>query len=703
MGVQNNRLQLLLNGVYTTVATFATPVVLQRGTDAFGSWPRANKITCEIDNDALDYDPTRPTSLLYGIAGRNTPVRILDPDFLSITRGYAEATDWDPDRTIDHVPGVSGRSSVALTAEGVLRRIGTWTDPLRSPMYRTYSTIEHAVGHFSLEGESGATALDNSVVGGPEGTITGNYTLGDSDAPLGAAQSLRLSSTPYDTEARGKFIGASVAGGWQVLFSFEMDMVPADGTYETLLAWTTTNGTTWQIMINNIAFRVQAVDATNTLVLGSNVLHTGSDILKWLTFSLLVTQDGPDVDSQAAWYQEGDIGFTYWTPSSFLGAVGDLDEWALHSNPWTVNARFSHILGVGDPNDVFITTDTRDTLNGYNGERADRRLFRVLDLELGIDVSVRGFVDYTGMPMGPQPVGTALDIVREIRETEGAPINDYQFGIGLLMFTRSWMYNQEPTLELTYPGDITPPFRARLTDDGVANVVTAKNRRGGEYTVRLDSGPMSTQPPPAGVGEYRKTVDVNVFDESQLKQIASWWLNRGTLGLAQYLEVTVDLVANPGLRDAVLAVRDGDHITVAGYAPDLLHFLVVGTTERKTSGTFTVTMAIEPYEIFMVGVYGSTRYGSKTSTLNAGYSASATTMVVRFTDLRDAWSTTAEPYDWDVAGERITVISMGAITGSGPWTQSATVTRAVNGVSKAQASGAPVQLHLEAPRGRYAL
>lgn len=703
MGVQNNRLQLLLSGVYTTVATFATPVTIQRGTDAFGSWPRPLRITCEIDNDTLDYDPTRPTSLLYGIAGRNTPVRILDPDFLSITRGYAEASDWDPDRTVDHVPGVSGRSSVALTAEGVLRRIGTWTDPLRSPMYRSYSTIENSVGHWSLEGDSEATTLDNSVTGGPEGTITGTYTLGDSDAPLGAQQALKLSSTPYDTEARGRFIGATVTGGWQMLFSFRMDVLPADGTYEALLAWTTTNGTTWQIMINNIAFRVQAVDSTNTLVLGSNVLHTGSDVTKWLSFQLLVTQDGPDVDSQAAWYQEGDVGFTYWTPSSFLGAVGELDEWALQANPWTINAHFSHILGVGDPTDVFITTDTRDTLNGYNGERADRRLFRVLDLELGVDVSVRGFVTYEGMPMGPQRSGTALDIVREVLATEGGMISDYQFGIGLILYTRAWLYNQEPTLELTYPGDITPPFRARLTDDGVANIVTAKNRRGGEYTSRLDVGDMSTQPPPAGVGEYRKTVDVNVYDESQLKQISSWWRNRGTLGLAQYLELTVDLVANPGLRDDVLSVREGDHITVTGYAPDVLHFLVVGMTERKTSGTFTVTFAIEPYEIFMVGVYGQTRYDSKTSTLNAGYSASATSMVVRFTDLRDRWSTTAEPYDWIVAGERIRVDSMGAVTGSGPYTQTATVTRGVNGVSKAQASGAPVHLHLDAPRGRYAL
>ncbi|HEY9415615.1 MAG TPA: hypothetical protein VIQ30_12705, partial [Pseudonocardia sp.] len=66
--------------------------------------------------------------------------------------------------------------------------------------------------------------------------------------------------------------------------------------------------------------------------------------------------------------------------------------------------------------------------------------------------------------------------------------------------------------------------------------------------------------------------------------------------------------------------------------------------------------------------------------------------VVTFTDRDDAWSTTAEPYDWLVGGERMTVTNMTAPAGSGPWTQTATVVRAVNGVSKAQTAGTSVYL-----------
>lgn len=58
----------------------------------------------------------------------------------------------------------------------------------------------------------------------------------------------------------------------------------------------------------------------------------------------------------------------------------------------------------------------------------------------------------------------------------------------------------------------------------------------------------------------------------------------------------------------------------------------------------------------------------------------------------EAWSTTAEPYDLLIAGERVTVTSMGARTGTpGDWEQQATVTRSVNGVVKAQVVGASVK------------
>jgi hypothetical protein len=53
-----------------------------------------------------------------------------------------------------------------------------------------------------------------------------------------------------------------------------------------------------------------------------------------------------------------------------------------------------------------------------------------------------------------------------------------------------------------------------------------------------------------------------------------------------------------------------------------------------------------------------------------------------------------------ISGERVTVTSMGARSGTGPWLQAATVTRAVNGINKDLPSGASVVL---ATPGRYAL
>jgi hypothetical protein len=46
-----------------------------------------------------------------------------------------------------------------------------------------------------------------------------------------------------------------------------------------------------------------------------------------------------------------------------------------------------------------------------------------------------------------------------------------------------------------------------------------------------------------------------------------------------------------------------------------------------------------------------------------------------------------------IEGERVTVTAMTAAAGTGPYTQTATVTRSVNGVVKAQLSGARVNVY----------
>jgi hypothetical protein len=296
--------------------------------------------------------------------------------------------------------------------------------------------------------------------------------------------------------------------------------------------------------------------------------------------------------------------------------------------------------------------------------------------------------------MGPQRADTFINLLKEIRETDGGLIYDEPLDIALTMRVRRDLYDQDPALELTYPDDLGG-YRKLLDDLNTHNVVTVKNRGGGEVTRSLTSGPMSTQAPPAGVGEYKATVDVSVEDDGdQLDNLADWHLAQGTLERPRYDEITVDLLAHPELISDAEGVAPGDMIEITGLEPDIVQLLVTGWTDKIGKSTRTITFAVAPYEPWQSGEYddAGSRYDARTSTVSTAEDTTSTAWSVECTDPEDVWSTTAEPYDWMVAGERVTVTTMNAATGSGPYVQTCTVTRSVNGVVKAQAVGNQVQL-----------
>ena len=113
MSAQDASLELYLDGVWTGVPLFATPVEIELGTKPYSdSWPEPSRLSCEIDNDDLNYDPSNPEADIYGVAGRNTLARLEVNGTTGLT---AEVSEWTPERTIDHEPGARrGRSSTGV-------------------------------------------------------------------------------------------------------------------------------------------------------------------------------------------------------------------------------------------------------------------------------------------------------------------------------------------------------------------------------------------------------------------------------------------------------------------------------------------------------------------------------------------------------------------------------------------------------------
>jgi hypothetical protein len=684
---QSGILQLFISGVWTDVSLFESPgSTITRGHDPNGSWPRPSKINCEINNDTLAYDPSRPQSALYGIVGRNTRARFLSNGYVRL---WAEASAWVPDRTPEHSTGVRGRAWVGFTAEGILRRLSLWTEPLRSPMYRTIVGRASSVGHWSLEDDRDATALSNSKPGGKLGSIKGTPSPGETEAPNGAAMSIKLAT---GSVLSGAFLSASSTAGWQVSFAFRMPAMPVSATYTTVFRWSTGNGYIWTFDINNTAVKYTCTDADGVSLLAAPVLYgVGAEADKWVTYVIKASVSAGTVTLERIQYAEGSTS-GYYGGSTFAGSVGALRAWWQDGGAVMNGAWFSHIYGVSGVADNLFTATALRVFNGYRGEAAGTRYLRLMG-ESGLTCFIIGTSTDT-IPMGIQKPDTLVNLLSEIRETDGCRIDDERFDIALTMTTRRALYNQTPALTLSYPSQVAQPFTKLIDDSATHNVVTVKAADGGDITATLTTGAMSVQPPPAGVGESRQTVDVSVAAATQLLDIATHHLAKGTLNRPRYERVRVDLLANPGLAATAMTVREGNMIRITGFEPEPIDLLVVGFVETiGRSGRWDITYQVEPYDVWTIGVYDQAdfRWDAATSTLAAGALIAATSFSLTCTDRNDVWSTST-PYDLMVAGERVTVTAMTAAAGTGPYTQTATVTRAVNGVSKAQLSGSEVHV-----------
>lgn len=671
-------LQAFLSGAWTTVSTEALTgrkIVITRGMTEQGEL-RPCKMTWSFLDPAGKWRPSNPVSPVYGVAGRNMPVRVTVD---GSSRAYAEASSFQPEQD------VGGPALVHLTAEGLQRRIGLWTERVRSPIYRQLLAQPAAV-YWPLETGSGSAYAGR----GPAEVLGG--TFDDDNMPGGASGALTLTS--LTSRVSGPVSWKLPTDGYAAMFYFRLPNT-AVGSYLELASVWATQGTVrrWLLTTDGAAFNL-----TGLAVDGSTVVTTGpylivADPTRWIAVRILAKQNGANVDYALTWHQTGTDVFV--GPSGSYAGVPGRPSSVFVLAP-VAGTQVDH-LWVGDDLLAFVDNAFAKVSGGYVGELAADRFFRLLR-EAGVAYSISGS-GLTTQAMGPQPPGTLVELMKECVRTDDALAYDSRNAQRIVFRTRDSLLNQTPKIALAWPGDIAPTLDELIDDDGVFNRVTVKDRRGGEATASLDSGPLSTQPSPAGVGEYRQDVDVNVSTDAVLPDLAGWWLWRGTAqGLSgRYPSVTIDLDGMPGLATAASSVDIGDVITISGRDPDVVRLLVLGTVETVEEYRRTITFTCINAAAFVQAVYttGGQRYGSATTTLSAGYSASAGSMVFTFTNLADQWSQGAVPYDVLVAGERIRVVAMGAVTGTGPWTQTATVTRAINSVSKAQIAGEPVQVHPE--------
>lgn len=696
MPKQNVGVELFYGGTWVDIAAMddiytKSRIVIKRGQTAEGSPLRPCSISCTLANDDDRYRTSNPLSPLYGVAGRNTPARV---KVAGVIRGTAEASSWEADQTADfRASPRRGSAWVDMDAAGLLARIGQWTEPLRSPFYTYNANMAGLAGYWALEDPRGTTAPAYSPVAGVQNTFLRGISFDSQQRPPGSGP---LADMTMPGLARFVFAGGSAdaTNGWQFGYSVYM---PELGDFRTPITVLLLNG--WSVTVSldgsTSQATIQVVNAAGGVVTTSTISYTYLFPYRWLNLFLKASQSGGTTTIGFSWRAVGDDFLTGFT-ASFAGITSNLAQMFIGNGGVPDGSTIGHVIGTHGTADNIEFESRWQAFLGYPGETVADRFARLCALK-NVAYTIIGTAA-TSYPMGPQQVATFATHLKEMIATEDALIFDDIDAIGLVLMLRRARYNQTVALALT-PTDL-PALPKETSDDlGVHNIVTASQAAGGDYTVQDSTGPLGSQPPPAGFGEARDKVDVNVASEpTGLPQQANWWLRRGTVNLPRFPQVTINLAAKPALITAVNAVDVGSVITITGMREYVIRLLVIGWTETIGTHTRTITFTCVPDQQFQVGIWGARRWDLATSTVDAAVAAGVPTIVLKQT-ADEAWSTTTS-YNLLISGELVTVTAMGARTGTGPYFQTATVTRAVNGIAKTLPAGAAA--HVSAP-GRWAL
>lgn len=691
--VSDLTVQVFIAGVWTTVPAYSDDGWTTQMGPSVQSDTQASLLSVTLASDSYQMDPTNPAGPNFGKIGRNTQIRLKQA---GLTIAAGEASLWSPDTTQNHVPGVRGKSWVDVTAAGVLERLGRWTDPLQSPMTRQTLSYAGLLGFWPIEDPSSAANLTQAAsVAAPNGSYGGTVTLAGSD---GAGGSDNLATIGSDGVLQGSFVAAP-GDGYQIVWAGKLAALPPSAAYDWILAWVDADGRTWRWQANNTTFQWTVTAADGSLVSQTNTGFGTKGPDNWLRYRMKVTVSGGVVTYEPAWYVQDDPAPGGITNTFAATTAARPKTWIIPGNPTTTSGAFGQVFATTDTTIDFLTGDPAKAFNGYLGETAFQRYYRLLT-EVGNLLRVwSGDINLT-RAMGRQRPGLFLDLIQECVTTDGGILYDGPGGVAMVFRFLNDMVGQTVKIALNRT-DLSPNYRKVIdAAPGGYNDLTGQNWDGTKYRAELTTGTMSTQPPPAGIGRYKGTINLSLQDFGRFVDRTNFELAKTSIDRPRYPTLVLDgLQSRPALRALVNALLPGDLITLAGIEPDPVPLLVMTIRRAGQHVTDKATLDCVPADIYMAGRWDATgsRWDLKTSTVSA---ATSTATALTFTQTADESWSTVTPYDLLIGGEKVTVTVMGARTGSGPYTQAATVTRSVNGMIKAQTAGTPV--HVATP-GRWAI
>lgn len=688
-------------------------ISITRGTQNEGTTVDPTSCTLTLNNTDGRFAPRNPRSPLFGKIGRNTLLRVTGPG--GSVRFVGEVSAWP-----QAAPDTGTEVTTTIAAAGITRRLKQGQLPKQSGIRNYVTNIEPT--NRSWPGDTLATSGGNGGVWDlvldhcAANVLPGQGDLGDLLDKGLLIQKTNSNVGPFAPTSgfiRAPFL---IGGGGTynaIGFAFKSNGLGTLRLYTQGFGamFPGGNGVFLDAPTQTVKIMQSLTDSsgvTTTVTLGSgsdatiftdgevhSLLYIISDIGAALTHSvyidgtLLVTAS----DSQFSDIQGLAYGWLTYDPTTISDgtdvAVSYLTAWSSLGDPVAP-----------DP------TEWAEVVDGYVGELAGNRISRLCD-ENDIDFTVMGSLSDT-IAMGVMGASDLTTVMSEAADADGGLLFEPRDSLGLIYRTRRDFYNQAAALTIDYTAEMLGSAPEVTDDDqNVTNDVTVSRSGGGSAEAVLESGALSVQVPPAGIDRYPTSVSVNVQSDEMLPDQASWRLAKGTIDEARWPSLHLKMM-NPGLA-ADLAAASAIDVTSrlvitnppAWLPPEDVNLLVQGYTETLAIDGWDITFNCTPESVYHVAVYGTDRFDAEDSFLRLDVSATDTALPVGSAANTQKWTTdpAAFPFDIMVNGERMTVTAITNITGSDQ-PQTFTVIRSVNGISKAQPSGAKVNLFKQA---RFAL
>jgi hypothetical protein len=559
----------------------------------------------------------------------------------------------------------------SCTAQGILRRLGSGSNPLQSALRRripTYSPLAYwplEDGQFSNQAAS--------PIAGVRPAMTTNFNFAQDSSLPSSSPLPQISSQAGDAAFfQGTVPAPSTTWvnttGWLARWMYKLDTPPT--TYRTFMrVFSTGTITEWQIQSRNNSSQIVGLNSTGDTVF-SQPVGTGLDLFgQWNDVTLSAAQVGTGITWRVDWLDVGGIpgGIGGTVPSQTLGRITSILAPSSGWNPDLDGMTLGHISAwQGTDRTPYNNAET-----AWIGELTPARMFR-LAYEQGTPITLRGNLTECE-PVGYQFPESFLQLEQEAADADDGLLLESRRRLGLLYVAKDRLYNQDPVAVLHYDDEILSTLIPIGDDWAVVNDMTVNRIGGSSAQVERDDGRLSVNDPPTGIGRYPSSLDLSLAEDSQAEPRANWEIFKGTWDEQRFPTVGLNL-ASPNatvLMDDVQAIEVGSRIQITDTPPyvsvDTVDLMVLGYSEVLSNFEWSFAWNCMPMGPWMpartvddppTALSYNTWADTSGTVLGAAASNSDTSLMVIPT-WQEYWITSAEevasyPIPLEVGGELMT-------------------------------------------------